>query len=84
MAHFSKMDSKFTSDHILVLANWSDELGLIDRRVQLFDLYHRVKYIKTATDEEINSMAIDSIQVIQRVESDKNKFYRVISAWGLV
>lgn len=77
------MTIKFTPEHIRALAQWSENLGLLAYQTRLYELYHKMKYIQNFDDEEINSVAMGSIQVIRDTEQDKEMFYRTIQAWGL-
>ena len=73
----------FDSNHIRTLASWSESLGLVAQQSALYNLYHRMTVVRTASAEEINSLAICAIQVIRDTEQDKLMFYRTMTAWGM-
>ena len=75
--------SRFSADHIRVLASWSEKLGLAEYRISLFNLYQRMVITNAVTDEEITSSAMSAIQVIRDVEPNKEMFYHTMTAWGL-
>jgi hypothetical protein len=73
----------FTSDHIRVLASWSEKLNLKEHQKSLFTLYHDMTTKKNVKVEEINSRAMSAIEAIRYKESDKTSFYKTMKSWGL-